>query len=97
MHGIASAYLLRFRQKHFGIAQDQIADGRAAVCNVLEVLGAYSREPAADLRDCPCERPPSAREAAVQTDRAFTSDGGGFYGATILPRTNSEMRPVCGK
>jgi len=75
--------LLRLRQKHFGVAQDQVADRRAAVGNVLEAFGPYRREPAGDLRGRPRERPPSA-QAAVQADRAFTSDRGGFYGATSL-------------
>jgi hypothetical protein len=65
-----------------GVAQDQVADGRAAVGKVREAFGPYGREPAGDLRGRPRERPPSAQDA-VQADRAFTADRGGFYGATI--------------
>jgi hypothetical protein len=73
VYGVAGAYLLRFRQKHFGVAQDQVANRRAAVGNMLEAFGRYGRDPAANLRGRPRERPPPA-QAAVQADRAFTSD-----------------------
>jgi len=79
---VAGADLLRLRQKHFGIALDQVTDGHTAVGNVLETSGPYGREPAADLRGRPRERPPSAQDA-VQANRAFASDRGGFCGATI--------------
>ena len=38
---VAGADLLRLRQKHFGVALDQVADGHTAVGNVLEAPGPY--------------------------------------------------------
>jgi hypothetical protein len=92
VHCVAGADLLRLRQKHFGVTQDQVANGRTAVGNVLEAPGPYGREPAADLRGRPRERPPSA-QAPVQADRAFTSDRG-FYNATI--RAEDQQRDEAG-
>jgi hypothetical protein len=92
VHGVAGRDLLRLRPKHFGVAQDQVADGRAAVGNVFEAPGPYGREPAADLRGRPRERPPSA-QAPVQADRAFRSDRG-FYNATI--RAEDQQRDEAG-
>jgi hypothetical protein len=79
---ITGSDLLRLCKQHFGIAQDQVADGRAAVSNALEAFGAYGRELASDLRGRSRERPPST-QTAVQPDRAFASDRGGFYGAAL--------------
>jgi len=41
VHCVAGADLLRLRQKHFGVALDQVADGHTSVGNVLEASGPY--------------------------------------------------------
>jgi hypothetical protein len=81
--GVAGRDLVRLRQEHFGVALDQPADRRAAIGNLFEAPDPDGREAAADLRGRPREGPPLSSQAAVQADRAFTSDRAGFYDAPI--------------